>query len=56
MDIQTGFRGLLNNEYVELTSKQGVDKLLSRGGTVIGTSNSTNLFNFPVKKKNGKRC
>ena len=49
-----GFRGLLNNEYVELTSKQGVDKLLSRGGTVIGTSNSTNLFNFPVKKKNGK--
>lgn len=46
-----GFRGLLNNEYVELTSKQGVDKLLSRGGTVIGTSNSTNLFNFPVKKK-----
>ena len=49
-----GFRGLLNNEYVELTSKQGVDKLLSRGGTVIGTSNSTNLFNFPIKKKNGK--
>ena len=49
-----GFRGLLNNEYVELTSKQGVDKLLSRGGTVIGTSNSTNLFNFPVQKKDGK--
>ena len=54
MDIQTGFRGLLNNEYVELASKQGVDKLLSRGGTVIGTSNSTNLFNFPVRKKDGK--
>lgn len=45
---------MLNNEYVELTSKQGVDKLLSRGGTVIGTSNSTNLFNFPVQKKDGK--
>ena len=46
MDILTGFRGMLNNEYVELTSKQGVDKLLSRGGTVIGTSN--------CKKKMGK--
>lgn len=49
-----GYQGLLDNIFVELTSKSGVDKLLTRGGTVIGASNSTNVFNYRQVDSEGK--
>ena len=44
-----GYKGLLENNYIRLDSKNTASGLLHRGGTVIGTSNSTNLFNYKVE-------
>lgn len=45
-----GYRGLLENNYVKLESNGNASGLLHRGGTVIGTSNSTNVFNLKVEE------
>ena len=45
-----GYKGLLNNDYVKLESKGNASGLLHRGGTIIGTSNSTNVFNLKVEE------
>ena len=45
-----GYKGLLNNEYVKLDSKGNASGLLHRGGTIIGTSNNTNVFNLKVEE------
>ena len=48
-----GYKGLLENNYVILDTKTNASGLLHRGGTIIGTSNSTNVFNLKVEE-NGK--
>lgn len=48
-----GYKGLLENNYVKLDTKTNASGLLHRGGTIIGTSNSTNVFNLKVEE-NGK--
>lgn len=45
-----GYRGLLENNYIKLDSKTNASGLLHRGGTIIGTSNSTNVFNLKVEE------
>ncbi len=45
-----GYRGLLTNNYVKLDSKTNASGLLHRGGTIIGTSNSTNVFNLKCEE------
>ena len=45
-----GYKGLLNNNYVKLDSRTNASGLLHRGGTIIGTSNSTNVFNLKVEE------
>jgi len=45
-----GYKGLLNNEYIKLESKGSASGLLHRGGTIIGTSNSTNVFNLKMEE------
>lgn len=45
-----GYKGLLNNNYIKLESKGTASGLLHRGGTIIGTSNSTNLFNYKTEE------
>ena len=49
-----GYRGLLKNEYIKLDSTTNASGLLHRGGTVIGTSNNTNVFNYKVVNENGE--
>ncbi len=49
-----GYKGLLKNEYVKLDSTKNASGLLHRGGTIIGTSNNTNVFNYKVEKENGE--
>jgi ATP-dependent phosphofructokinase / diphosphate-dependent phosphofructokinase len=44
-----GFKGLVNNEYVKLGLKD-VSGILDRGGTILGTTNSYDPFNFRVIK------
>ena len=45
-----GYKGLLQNNYIKLESNGTASGLLHRGGTIIGSSNSTNLFNYPVEE------
>jgi len=45
-----GYKGLLNNEYIKLESRGSASGLLDKGGTIIGTSNSTNVFNLKVEE------
>ncbi len=49
-----GYKGLLNNNYVKLDSKTNASGLLHRGGTIIGTSNNTNVFNYKTINENGE--
>lgn len=48
-----GYEGLLRNNFIKLESKSTASGLLHRGGTIIGSSNSTNVFNYKVEE-NGK--
>ena len=48
-----GYKGMLKNEFIRLESSGSASGLLHRGGTIIGSSNSTNLFNYKVEE-NGK--
>ena len=48
-----GYKGLLNNNYVKLDLQGNASGLLHKGGTIIGTSNSTNVFNYKVVNEDG---
>ena len=48
-----GYKGLLNNNYVKLDLATNASGLLHKGGTIIGTSNSTNVFNYKVVNEDG---
>ncbi len=45
-----GYKGLYENNYIKLESNGSASGLLHRGGTIIGASNSTNLFNLKVEE------
>ena len=42
-----GYEGLIENRYRELSNKD-VSGILTQGGTILGTSNQADPFNFPV--------
>ena len=48
-----GYKGLLSNNYVKLDLQGNASGLLHKGGTIIGTSNSTNVFNYKVVNEDG---
>ncbi len=48
-----GYKGLLNNNYVKLDLQTNASGLLIKGGTIIGTSNNTNVFNYKVVNEDG---
>ena len=48
-----GYKGLLENNYVKLDLNTNAAGLLHKGGTIIGTSNSTNVFNYKVVNEDG---
>jgi phosphofructokinase-like protein len=51
--IEDGFTGIYEERYVELNPKL-VMGLVSRGGTILGSSNRANPFAYPVKLPGGK--
>ncbi len=51
--FKDGFRGLLKNEYVRLELKD-VSGILDKGGTILGTTNNDDPFNFRLSKGNKK--
>src|SRR3954471_23879013 len=46
--IRNGFEGLYEEEYVDLHASN-VHHILSRGGTMLGSSNRANPFAYPVR-------
>jgi len=53
LGIRNGFEGLYEEEYLDLTS-HSVQHMLSRGGTMLGSSNRANPFAYPVKLPDGR--
>jgi 6-phosphofructokinase 1 len=51
--IRNGFEGLYEEEYIDL-SPQIVAGILSRGGTMLGSSNRANPFAYPVRLPDGR--
>ncbi len=51
--IRNGFEGLYEEDYEDLTPAM-VQPLLSRGGTILGSSNRANPFAYPVKLPDGR--
>lgn len=47
--FKDGYRGLVLNDYVSL-NMDNVSGILDRGGTILGTSNRDNPFNFKVEQ------
>ncbi len=45
-----GYRGLLNNEYVKLDSYNTASGILHKGGSIIGSSTNSNVFNYKVEE------
>jgi 6-phosphofructokinase 1 len=53
LGIRNGFQGLYEEQYLDL-STQGVQRLLERGGTILGSSNRANPFAYPLKLPDGR--
>ncbi len=51
--IRDGYGGLIRKNVKKLELKD-VSGILPRGGTILGTSNRDNPFEYPVDKKNGE--
>jgi len=49
-----GYKGLLKNDIIKLDSKTNASGLLHKGGTIIGTSNNTNVFNYKTINEKGE--
>lgn len=50
--FRDGFEGVILNNYVRL-SRDSVSGILSLGGTILGTSNQADPFNFPIPQPEG---
>ena len=51
-----GYRGLLNNDFVKLSTSENkiASGILPRGGSIIGSSTNANVFNYKVVGENGE--
>ncbi len=47
--FKDGYRGLVMNDYIKLTSMD-VSGILDKGGTILGSSNRDNPFNFRLER------
>lgn len=45
-----GYKGLLENNYVELDSATTASGILHKGGSIIGSSTNSNVFNYKVEE------
>ena len=45
-----GYRGLLKNNYIKLSSANTASGILHKGGSIIGSSTNANVFNYKVEE------
>ncbi len=50
--FRDGFRGLVERDFISLSNSM-VSNILTQGGTILGTSNTANPYNWIEKSKNG---
>lgn len=48
-----GYKGMLENNYIPLTTLDKASGILHKGGSIIGSSINTNVFNYKVADENG---
>lgn len=48
-----GYRGLLKNDYIKLSSADTASGILQKGGSIISSSTNANVFNYKVVDENG---
>ncbi len=48
--IIEGYRGLLNNDIIKLDSWKTASGILTKGGSIIGSSTNANVFNYKVEE------
>ena len=51
--VRHGYHGLYHGDFIQL-DLEDVDEIITRGGTILYSSNKDNLFQYPVKDENGK--
>ncbi len=49
--IIEGYKGLLENNYIELDSYSNASGILYKGGSIIGSSTNANVFNYKSRRK-----
>jgi phosphofructokinase-like protein len=52
LGFKDGYRGLVLNDY-KILKPEDVSGILDKGGTILGTSNSDNPFNFKIERSDG---
>ena len=52
MGVRNGYFGLYHGDFIKL-DLEDVDDILTKGGTILHSSNKDNLFQYPVKDENG---
>lgn len=53
LGFRDGYRGIIEKDWMPI-DKRAISGLLHRGGTILGTNNRDNPFNFPVVTAEGK--
>jgi len=48
-----GYKGMLENNYIQLTTLDKASGIIHKGGSIIGSSINTNVFNYKVVDENG---
>lgn len=48
-----GYRGLLKNDYIKLSSADTASGILQKGGSIISSSTNANVFHYKVVDENG---
>lgn len=48
-----GYRGLLKNDYIKLSSADSASGILQKGGSIISSSTNANVFHYKVVDENG---
>ena len=48
-----GYRGLIKNDYVKLSSTDNASGILTKGGSIISSSTNANAFNYKLVDKDG---
>jgi phosphofructokinase-like protein len=52
LGFRDGYRGIIEKDWIPI-DKKAISGLLHRGGTILGTNNRDNPFNFPVETTEG---